>query len=294
MINKNNNRAIIFVHYDKHNIVDDYVYFYLQELQRNSLYLVFVSTAKLSEKDVTTLSKYCSKVIVRENIGYDFMSYKIGLESFDYTSYDEVVICNDSVYGPLMPLENIFKEMQNVPCDFWGITDNTDMGYHLQSYFVVFRKNVLKSSTFKTFWNEAKVLHNKDDIIEKYEVGMSRALIDNGFVSSTYTAFKATAFQKISAILKRITLQKIYLKVLSIVTQNYNPTKIGKLNPTHHFWKDLLLSSKMPFIKIELLRDNPLDINITDVENTLSQISDYDISLVNNHLNRMKEDRCTE
>ena len=294
MIKNDNSRAIVFVHYDRHNIVDEYVYFYLQELQKNSSYLVFVSTAKLSEEDVTTLSEYCSKVIVRENVGYDFMSYKVGLESFNYASYDEVVICNDSVYGPLMPLENIFKEMQKVSCDFWGITDNTDMGYHLQSYFLVFRKSVLKSSAFKTFWNEVKVLHNKDDIIEKYEVGLSKALLDNGFNAAVFATYTPTYLQKVVPYIKKLTPKKIYRNIYMLFTHRQKLKRIGRLNQTHYFWKDLLLSGKMPFIKIELLRDNPLNINVTDVENTLSLISDYDISLINNHLSRMKEDRCTE
>ena len=58
------NRAIVFVHYDRDNIVDDYVYYYLKELQKNASYLIFISTAQLLEKDVKTLSNYCSKMII--------------------------------------------------------------------------------------------------------------------------------------------------------------------------------------------------------------------------------------
>ena len=45
-------RAIVLVHYDRNNIVDDYVYYYLKELQKNASHLVFVSTVKLSYDDM--------------------------------------------------------------------------------------------------------------------------------------------------------------------------------------------------------------------------------------------------
>ena len=86
------NRAIVFVHYDKDNLIDDYVYFYLKELQKVSDYIVFVTVVKLSINDINKLNTICNDVILRENVGYDFMSYKVGLESFDYQTFDEVII----------------------------------------------------------------------------------------------------------------------------------------------------------------------------------------------------------
>jgi len=282
-------RAIIFVHYDRDNMVDDYVYYYLKELQKNASHFVFVSTAQLAEKDMENLSHNCDKVIIRENIGYDFMSYKMGLESFDYQDYDEVVICNDSVYGPLYPLKHVFDDMHRNPCDFWGITDNTDFSYHLQSYFLVFKKNVIQHNAFKDFWEQVKVLNNKDDIIKKYEVGLTTFLRENKFSPAVYTNFQPTNIQKTSIFLKKFTPSKIFTKLTAILSGKDKIKRIGKINTTHHFWKDLLLSGKVPFIKIELLRDNPMKIDINDFEQIIQKISDYDIQLMTKHLARMKE-----
>ncbi len=272
-------------------MVDAYVHIYLKELQQNASYLVFVSTAKLPNEEIKNLSQYCSNVIVRENIGYDFMSYKMGLESFNYKNYDEVVICNDSVYGPLYPLGNLFEDMQNNKCDFWGITDNTDMSYHLQSYFLVFKKNVIQSDTFKTFWEQVKVLKNKDNIIEKYEIGLTKSLLGSGFLSAVYVNFKVTNTQTLQVFLKKLTPAKIINKVIAIGYGKDKLKRIGKINATHYFWKELLLSERIPFIKIELLRDNPMQININDVEQVIQEVFDYDTQLIKNHLDRMKVDR---
>lgn len=284
----NKNRAIIFVHYDKYNMVDNYIYKYLQELQNISSYIVFVSTANLGSEDIAKLSNYSSNVIIRENIGYDFMSYKVSLESFDYKNFDEVVICNDSVYGPFFSLKSVFDKMDNKNCDFWGMTANNDISYHLQSYFLVFKKSVIQSDAFKSFWDNVEILNDKHEIIEKYEVGLTKHLLQNGYSSTVYSSFEVTKLQQISIFIKKLTLHKIINKLRAIISGQDSVSRIGEVNTIHYFWKELLLDSKIPFIKIELLRDNPKEMNIDDFENVIHYISDYDTSLIKNHLKRMK------
>jgi rhamnosyltransferase len=283
------NRAVILVHYDRDNQVDDYVYAYITSLKECTTHLVFVSTANLKESQIEKLNLQCDKVIIRDNIGYDFMSYKIALESFNYAKYDEVLICNDSVYGPLYPMQNLFETMQSQKCDFWGITDNTDMGYHIQSYFMLVKKPILQSDTFKNFWEQVEVLNNKDEIIKRYEIGFSQSLIKAGFISAVSTHFTPTKMQKISIFLSKFTAKKIIKKFISIFSGNAKIIRIGKINNAHYFWKELLLSGNVPFIKIELLRDNPMHVNIKDFEKIIHSISDYDTKLITNHLKRMKE-----
>jgi len=282
-------RAVIFVHYDRDNVIDDYVYFYLQALQNNSTYLVFVTTSTLTQKDYKKVSAYTSRIIERENIGYDFMSYKLGLQSFDYKDYDEVLLCNDSVYGPFYPLKTLFSHMQNIPCDFWGMTDNNDMAYHLQSYFLLFKKPLLLSPNFATFWDNVNVLDNKDDIIETYEVGLTSYFQKEGFVPAVAINYKVSKLQQCSILLKKLSPQKIFSKLSTIIKKEYPLTRVGKINATLYFWEALILEYKMPFIKIKLLRDNPNNINIEKVEQVLSDVSEYDTTLIKNHLQRMRK-----
>ncbi len=282
------NRAVVLVHYDRDDIVDSYLFPYIQSLKDNSSHLVFVSTAKLSNSDVKKLEVYCDIVILRENIGYDFMSYSVGLESFTYQDYDEVILCNDSVYAPLYPLENLFTSMQNTPCDFWGITDNTDMGYHIQSYFILFKSPILKHKAFQDFWQNIEVLESKIAIIERYEVGLSQILIKAGFIPRVSTHFQPSFWQKLSIFLAKLTPKNIIKKFKSFREGRVRLVRIGKINSTHYFWKELVTQGKVPFIKIELLRDNPLGVDIKEVEKTIEKYTDYDTKLIINHLQRMK------
>jgi len=281
-------RATILVHYDKDDQVDDYVYTYLKALRIVTTHLVFVSTAKLKYTQIEKLKLHCDEVIIRENIGYDFMSYKIGLESFDYSTYDEVLICNDSVYGPLYPMQKLFDTMHSQKCDFWGITDNTDMGYHIQSYFMLIKKPVLQSTVFLNFWKDVEILHNKDEIIKRYEVGFSQLLIKAGFIAKSSTYFQPSSMQKFSIFISKFTPKKIMKKLKSLFLGKAKIIRIGKINTTHYFWKELILSGSVPFIKIELLRDNPMNVDIKDFEKIISEVSDYDTSLIKSHLQRMK------
>lgn len=285
---QNINRAIVLVHYDKDDIVDNYLYPYIKALKDNASHFVFVSTAKLSNTTQETLKKYCDTVIVRENIGYDFMSYQKGLENFNYKKYDEVLLCNDSVYAPLFPLIHLFEKMSHRNCDFWGVTDNNDMGYHIQSYFLLFKKPILKSKVFQEFWKNIEVLESKIKIIEKYEVGLSQSLINAGFVPSVSTNFQASLSQKLMIFIKKLTPKNIIKKLYSLYNGRVRMIRIGKINSTHYFWKELIIEGNVPFIKIELLRDNPLGVDIKEVEEVIREYTDYDVGLIVGHLERVK------
>jgi len=283
------NRATVFVHYDKDDFVDDYVYYFLKELRLNSSFLLFVSTANLKKNDMIRLKEICEKVLVRKNIGYDFMSYKVGLESFNYKEFDEVVVCNDSVYGPIYPLKNIFDEMKTVKCDFWGMTDHNAFSYHLQSYFLVFNKSLLNSLFFHDFWKQVKILQNKSDIIKLYEVGLTDFFVSNGFVPESYVKNKVSFKQKLLFLFPKCSPMNVLIKLSDLFFTKKKLGEIGKINITHYFWKDLIVKHGMPFIKIELFRDNPLYIDIDDADVVIKKLStDYPVDLMKNHLQRVR------
>lgn len=277
-------RAIVFAHYDKHGMIDPYVYYYLRELRKICRSLIFVSTVKLKKKDLDELGQIGCDVILRENIGYDFMSYKLGLDSLDYAEFDEIVICNDSVYGPFFNLEKIFRKMDSKHSDFWGITSNTDISYHIQSYFVVFKKNVFNSAAFCGFWDAVKVLDSKREIIVRYEVGMTRSLLKSGFNAAISADYNPTLSDRLVYISKRFTVNKILEKIRALFK---GENVIPKINATHSYWKELIQQGNMPFIKVEPLRDNPVEVDIDDYERVIESVSDYDVGLIKDHLSRV-------
>jgi len=282
-------RALIFAHYDKENLVAPYVFVYLKALQSVVSTVIFVSTSKLSDKTKEGLKPYCHKIILRDNEGYDFMSYKVGLSHIDHTSYDEVILCNDSVYGPFYPLTDAFDTMDKKDVAMWGMTDNYERSYHLQSYFLVCRKHLLQSNAFQEFWEDVHILSNKEQIITQYEIGLSRHIVAHGFTLDAYSKVKVSFKDKIILQLQNLTVEKIKRKLFSLFQHSSATATLGEVNPTLTLWKALILDEKMPFIKRELLRDNPKNIDINDVYESIEKISSYDVSLIAKDLERLSK-----
>ena len=208
------------------------------------------------------------------------------MSALDLSRFDEVVVCNDSVYGPFYDLTEIFLRMEKVQCDFWGVTESDEIARHLQSYFLVFRKSVLADNAFGGFWERVEVVRDKKEIIERYEVGLLQLLLAHGFISSSVvkTADQALGIRLLRSFpqfFRRFKLRwrerKFYAHLAKVFFLG------GKLevNPTHLEWKTTLAQQNAPFIKIELLRSNPMQ--VAEVEQALGIIaakSDYRLELI--------------
>jgi lipopolysaccharide biosynthesis protein len=68
--------------------VDEYVFYYLDELKKAGFSIVFVSTSTLPQASVQRLSKYACIIAERENICPDFGSWKAGLSLLDWEKLD--------------------------------------------------------------------------------------------------------------------------------------------------------------------------------------------------------------
>ena len=136
-------KACIFSSFSFSGEVEEYVFYYLDELKKAGFSTVFVSTSILPKRSVQRLSQYVCLIIERDNICPDFGSWKAGLSLLDWDKLDAVVLTNDSVFGPLFNLDDIILSM-NDGYDVWGISDNYEglhfswnpsrTDHHLQSY----------------------------------------------------------------------------------------------------------------------------------------------------------------
>ncbi len=286
-------RACVFAHYDKDNLVDDYVYYYLNELLTVTQKLMFVTVSDISKNDIERLENLNIEVVKRENIGYDFYSYKLGIERLDLNLYDELIICNDSVFGPLVPLKNIFAKMQDEKSDFWGITDSGLISYHVQSYFFVFRNSILQSSLFSDFWDKLKILEDKNEIVKRYEVGISQILLEKNYRSQVYVKYTINKKDNSIRLLKRLWGKPYKIFKLLISPSKYYDAAIKKReNSSILFWDNLLVRYQLPFVKKSLFVDknegveNMKKLKVIFQKKLLK--ADYDIDLIENYFDRMK------
>lgn len=181
-------RLTLFAHWDKDNVIDDYVIHYLSELKKVSD-IVFVSDCDLTENELIKID-HLTLISKAERHGeYDFGSYKRAyiLAENLMNNYQELLFINDSCYGPFFSLETLLNESMNA--DFWGIYKHKTPHYgdieHIQSFFMVFKEKVFKTECFKMFLLNVKKEKTKREVIEKYEIGLSKFLHENQFKSSS-------------------------------------------------------------------------------------------------------------
>ena len=260
-------RAVVFAHYDKDSIIDDYVIYYLNELKKMAAMIVFVSCCKLADKETEKLNGIASHVITQIHDEYDFGSYKRGFLYLQdkLNEFDELIFANDSCYGPLYPLEKVFSKMENETCDFWGITKNNygykkDLGRffvkrpHIQSYFIAFKRQIFTQDFFADFMQSIEHQQTKKQIVSNYEIGLTELLKEKGFKFKTFI----NAYENIN----NITILK---------------------------WRQIVEKYQMPFIKCSLPRlVNRNSTTVVGWEQIVKQAGNYPIDLINSNTTRTK------
>lgn len=194
-------RLVIYFFYDADGIVDRYVPYMLEDIKRNCSEIFVVCNGKLTPEGRETFKKLTPNVMVRENTGFDVWAYKTALEHYGWdklAEYDEVVMMNSTIMGPIYPFSEMFEEMDGCDVDFWGITKHhrqdenpfgIEYGYipeHIQSHFIAIRNTMLISPEFKVYWEGCPEIESYSDAIGKHEAIFTKHFADKGFRWEVY------------------------------------------------------------------------------------------------------------
>lgn len=195
-------RLAIYFFYDSQGIVDDYVPYFLQDLKKNVSKLHVVCNGGVSDLGFAKLIKFADEITVRENTGYDAWAYKTVMESYGYEylrTFDELILLNFTIMGPLVPLREMFSDMANRELDFWGITEYVEInpdpyglskfGYlpkHIQSHFIAIRNSLLISQEFRNYWENLPKISSYQESICFHETVFTKNFADLGFKWETY------------------------------------------------------------------------------------------------------------
>lgn len=206
-ITEKSKRLGIFVFYDRDFIIDDYVIYMLDSFNAAVDNIIFVSNVELSESELKKLDKYNIDINIRENKGLDAGAFKFVYDKYgaDYlSSYDELILMNDTFFGPFKPFKDIINDMNNRDLDFWGLTANYESkdgtgrakdGFihsHIQTFFVAYRQSVLKSNFFNNYWKKYNINKNNSfvDVVNNHESYFTYLLEKEGFKWDTYVDLK--------------------------------------------------------------------------------------------------------
>ncbi len=251
----------LFAHFDKDDKVDDYVLRYLKHIKALNFSIVFISTARLPVADVERLRADCFDVIVREDVGLDLGSWAVGFAKHRAAMDGRLLLANDSVYGPIGCLPAALDRLTSRRADFYGFVESVEIAPHLQAWLVLFEPEVVRHPALEAILSRPYAAMSKREIIVQGEVALSRHLAGAGFrYNALYRSSQAGLVGR-------------YLWA----------------NPTHFLWRELLLEAGVPFLKIQLLRDNPL--RLENAETILAAVERIDpefSAVIRRHLARVR------
>lgn len=295
-------RVCIYVHWDGAGDVRDHVLHHLRSLAAAGASIVFVTNAgRLRPAAMEAVKLVCAGVIVRRNVGYDFGAWREGIEqaALPRPNTAMVLIANDSVYGPVRPLHDLLSRIDFGAADVWACTESWQSRYHLQSYLMAFSPRVVASEAWRGFWASVRPTWAKVWLIRLYEVGLTQQLLKAGFACRAIWPYQdlvrdidedmLTDFKEGGPNLADPAVRSRQHHARWVRAHMVNRTP---MNPTSDLWRQLLAAG-FPFIKRELLRDNPTHVSdVADWRDVALEHHASDLAPIERDLQRTLKNRA--
>ncbi|WP_167494211.1 rhamnan synthesis F family protein [Microbacterium hydrothermale] len=190
-------RLVIYVVYDRRGGVDDYVVHALAGLRDRASRILVVVNGKLTPAARRRLEPVSDDILVRKNVGFDIWAHKEALDHVGpaLADFDEVVLTNDTWFGPVRPYGPVFDRMDALEVDFWGMTDHAReepnpftgdgvLPYHLQSFWIAVRRAMFTSERWARYWRDLPAMPSYFDAVLKHETIFTETFVEAGFVSA--------------------------------------------------------------------------------------------------------------
>ncbi len=297
-------KVCIFVHWDGAGEVRDHVLNYLRALNEAGISTVFVTNAgALQPQALAAIKPLCAAIVIRRNVGYDFGAWREGLERAALPRPDTtmVLLANDSLYGPIRSLNQVFDTIDFGVADVWGCTESWQSRYHIQSYMIAFSPKVVASQAWRDFWAGVRPTWSKVWLIRMYEIGLTQMLLRSGFTCRAIWPYEA--------LIADLDLPLLDLDEHTVDGPSFSDPIVRArqrhalhmrqaialrypLNPTSDLWRQLL-RARFPFLKRELLRDNPSNVaDVVEWREQAAEIADRSLDPIERDLRRTLKNRA--
>lgn len=251
----NHKRLAILGGYNKDYIIEDYLIYFLEQLSTVVDGIVFVADNYFPFTELLKIRHLVAIFHCQHHGEYDFGSHKIGLALARannlLTRVDELVLLNDSTYGPVFDFKEVYRQMGAKNVNFWGISHSFVRKEHIQSYYFNFDKQVFESREFKEFYDSIRPHSDVWDVIRNYEVQLTAKLAQAGFSHATL-----------------LDSRKLF----------YNEGRLPRFNPSPYVCK--IIESGSPLIKRKALT-NPFADNRDGLFRLFATLDQYSPSLSN-------------
>ena len=216
-------------------------------------WIVVVSSSGLNDASQDQLQQSGCIISHRDNVGLCLGAYRdfcclLNEHQHLRDQIQILVLCNDSTLpiGGHEPfcneVDKISKTLRTDTARMIGLTDSVQtIAYHLQTYFLAINSSLLNAKCWPQFWEALNPHGDKDDLIQRGEVGLSQWLLKQGI--------SLNACYSLASLLLSDPGANPELKDLDL-------RQPKEVNTTLMCWK-ALLQAGFPLIKKQLLLDPP-------------------------------------
>lgn len=176
-----------------------YVIYLLSELMRHCDKAIICTSRNIEEKLYTKLQEY-SETILQYG---DYIDINRWIDAWYTKVYkhailediDEVLFANDSVFGPIYSLGEVFDDFDGRQVDFWGMSVHGKMKYgtgeeelsrFIQTYFWAVRRNMFLSDEFHAFMRTRRHYTDYDTASREFEFIFTNNFEKQGYKWDTY------------------------------------------------------------------------------------------------------------
>jgi hypothetical protein len=229
--------------------------------------VVFITAAPaVSEPDWQAMRGIAALLVHRRNAGRDFGAWKdaIGAALQLMPDAEELLLTNDSILGPILPLKPLWPILRAAGDGLVGLTESLGGGAHLQSYFLLFRGQAAIADA-AAFLRRLRLSSSKWLIVQRGELGLTRHMLARGHrvmavfgyerIATAIAADRAEREALIGADQRLAPLISLpdHLQSAAVI----NALRDRPLNLTHHLWAQLVRQFGFPFLKTDLISRNP-------------------------------------
>jgi lipopolysaccharide biosynthesis protein len=214
------------------------------------------------EADWLAVRQLAALVVQRRNFGLDFGAWQDVAPEVRrrWPALQELMLANDSVLGPVRPLQPVIQAMRTGGNGLFGLTESLQGGPHLQSYMLLARGPSAVSDVL-FFLERLFVTHSKWLLIQLSELRLARWMLRRGHRVAAVFGYERVIQAAVQdpAARRRLAESHARLRRLAEMPQDDAHAALldWPLNPTQHLWHVLLTQLRAPFVKTELVRRNP-------------------------------------
>jgi hypothetical protein len=238
----------LYVHWSPNGCISALVRRQVALWRRFGFAVVFLTNTFPPQEDWDAIGAETILRVRRSNIGRDFAAWRDGLSLVHerFGAPREVLLVNDSVLGPFLPLEPLVNACRFSGNGLFGMTESIAGGPHLQSYCLLAR-GTGPIATLAAHMAEVPVSRSKWLLVQRGEIALSRRMQAAGHFCGAL--FDYPTLSGLVDAEKRRSLGPRFVR----------PDALWRypLNPTYHLWQQLIAGMGFPYIKREVLRCIP-------------------------------------